>query len=117
MSTHRRTFGSIVIVTLLSCGALRAQERLPPIPAAAMTEAQKKAAADFAATRSSAPTGPFAVLLRVPELMDLAYKWRQHVASRSALDQRLTEFAILITARHWTQQYEWNAHESAAKQA
>jgi 4-carboxymuconolactone decarboxylase len=82
-----------------------------------MTDAQKKAAAEFSAARNSSPTGPFAVMLRVPDLMDLAFKWRQHVQFRSALDQRLTEFAILITARQWTQQYEWNAHYQAAVQA
>jgi len=107
----------MVILALLSCAPLRAQDRMPPIPADKMTEAQTKAAAEFAAARNSAPTGPFGVLLRVPELMDLAFKWRQHVQSRSALDQRLTEFVILISARHWTQQYEWNAHQPAAIKA
>ena len=116
---HRntRTMRLMVILALLSCAPLRAQDRMPPIPADKMTEAQTKAAAEFAAARNSAPTGPFGVLLRVPELMDLAFKWRQHVQSRSALDQRLTEFVILISARHWTQQYEWNAHQPAAIKA
>ena len=114
---NTRTMRLMVILALLSCAPLRAQDRMPPIPADKMTEAQKKAAAEFAAARNSAPTGPFGVLLRVPELMDLAFKWRQHVQSRSALDQRLTEFVILISARHWTQQYEWNAHQPAAIKA
>jgi 4-carboxymuconolactone decarboxylase len=96
---------------------LQAQERLPPIPADRMTEAQKKVAADFEKTRNSAPTGPFAVMLRVPELMDLSFKWRQHVQARSALSQKQAEFIILLTAREWTQQYEWNAHYPAAIQA
>ena len=112
-----RTIRLMVFLALVSCAPLRAQDRMPPIPADKMTEAQKKAAAEFAAARNSAPTGPFAVLLRVPELMDLGFRWRQHVQSRSALDQRLTEFVILMTARHWTQQYEWNAHHPAAIKA
>ena len=116
---HRntRTMRLMVILALLSCAPLRAQDRMPPIPADKMTEAQKKAVAEFAAARNSAPTGPFGVLLRVPELMDLGFRWRQHVQSRSALDQRQTEFVILMTARHWTQQYEWNAHHPAAIKA
>lgn len=114
---NTRTMRLMVILALLSCAPLRAQDRMPPIPADKMTEAQKKAAAEFAATRNSAPTGPFGVLLRVPELMDLGFRWRQHVQSRSALDQRLTEFVILMSARHWTQQYEWNAHDPAAIKA
>ena len=107
----------MVLLALLSCAPLRAQDRMPPIPADKMTEAQKKTAAEFAAVRNSAPTGPFGVLLRVPELMDLGFRWRQHVQARSALDQRLTELVILMTARHWTQQYEWNAHYPAALKA
>ena len=116
---HRntRTMRLMVVLALLSCAPLRAQDRMPPIPADKMTEAQKKAAAEFAAARNSAPSGPFGVLLRVPELMDLGFRWRQHVQFRSALDQRQTEFVILMTARHWTQQYEWNAHHAAAVKA
>jgi 4-carboxymuconolactone decarboxylase len=114
---HTRTMGLMVILALLSCAPLRAQDRMPPIPADKMTEAQTKAAAEFAAARNSTPTGPFGVLLRVPELMDLGFRWRQHVQFRSALDQRQTEFVILMTARHWTQQYEWNAHYPAAIKA
>ena len=115
--TITRIVALAVGVVLLSRSDLRAQERMPPVPAEKMTEAQKKVAAEFAAVRNAAPTGPFAVLLRVPELMDLSFKWRQHVQARSALDQRLTELAILVTARHWTQQYEWNAHAPAALKA
>lgn len=114
---QKRTMRLMVVMALVSCAPVGAQDRMPPIPAEKMTEAQKKAAADFAAARNYAPRGPFAVLLRVPELMDLGFKWRQHVQSRSVLDQRLTEFVILIAARHWTQQYEWNAHEPAAIKA
>jgi len=105
--------------TVALCGAthLYAQERLPPIPADRMTEAQKKVAADFEKARQAAPTGPFAVMLRVPELMDLSFKWRQHVQARNVLSQKQAEFIILLTAREWTQQYEWNAHYPAAIQA
>lgn len=116
-SGKTRPVQSAVLVALLSCAPLAAQERMPPIPAEKMTDAQRKAAADFTAARNAAPTGPFAVMLRVPELMDLTFKWRQHVQFRSVLDQRQAEFVILLTARHWTQQYVWNAHEPPALKA
>ena len=76
ISRHRntRTTRLTLILALLSSAPLRAQDRMPPIPAGKMTESQKNAAAEFAAARNSAPTGPFAVLLRVPELMDLAFR-------------------------------------------
>src|SRR5439155_19367466 len=87
-SKSTRTIALIAALALASSAGLRAQERMPPIPADKMTDAQKKAAADFQAARNSAPTGPFAVLLRVPELMDLGFKWRQHVQFRIVLNQR-----------------------------
>ena len=106
-----------LILALGSFANLGAQHRMPPIPADKMTDAQKKAAAEFTAIRKTDPTGPFAVMLRVPELMTLAFKWREHVQFRSVLNQRLTELGILIAARHWTQQYEWNAHYPLAIKA
>jgi 4-carboxymuconolactone decarboxylase len=36
---------------------------------------------------------------------------------KSALPPRLSEFAILITARHWTQQFEWGVHAPIAIKA
>ena len=107
----------ILILAFGSSANLGAQHRMPPIPADKMTDAQKKAAAEFTAIRKTDPTGPFAVMLRVPELMTLAFKWREHVQFRSVLNQRLTELGILIAARHWTQQYEWNAHYPLAIKA
>jgi len=112
----RLSLGAVVLALGTSV-SLGAQVRMPPIPADKMTDAQKKAAADFAAVRKTDPTGPFAVMLRVPELMDLAFKWREHVQFRSVLEPRLTELAIIIAARHWTQQYEWNAHYPLALKA
>ena len=112
-----RLSAAVFILALGTSVNLGAQSRMPPIPADKMTDAQKKAAADFRAIRKTDPTGPFAVMLRVPELMDLAFKWREHVQFRSALDQRLTELAIIIAARHWTQEYEWNAHYPLALKA
>jgi len=112
-----RLSSAVLILALGTSVNLGAQARMPPIPADKMTDAQKKSAAAFAAVRKTDPTGPFAVMLRVPELMDLAFKWREHVQFRSVLDQRLTELAILVAARHWTQQYEWNAHYPLAIKA
>jgi len=106
-----------VLPMLLSCADLRAQDRLPPLSPDKMTAEQKKAAADFMAVRKTAPTGPFSVMLRVPELMDLTFKWRLYLTTKPTLDTRLIELGIMVTARHWTQQYEWNAHYPAAIKA
>jgi len=50
-------------------GVAMAQDRMPEIPAEKLTEAQKKAAAEFAAERKTPVFGPFVPLLRSPEVM------------------------------------------------
>jgi 4-carboxymuconolactone decarboxylase len=96
----------------------RAQERMPPIAADKMTDAQKKAVADYKALRGVDMTGPpWTVLLRVPAHIVPALQIRLHYLNNSALPARLTEFAILIAARRWTNNWEWNAHSTAAAAA
>lgn len=93
-------------------------DRLPPIPAAEMTDAQRKAAAEFKVIRKGAEvSGPFFPLLRSPELMVRTSALGEYLRYRSALPPRLSEFVILLTAREWTQQYEWNAHYALALKA
>jgi len=91
-----------------------AQDRMPPIPAARLTEAQKQAIAEFKAARSADVSGPFVPLLRSPEVMSRARAMGDYLRFRSSLPPRLSEFVILLTARRWTQQYEWNAHQPLA---
>jgi 4-carboxymuconolactone decarboxylase len=42
---------------------------------------------------------------------------RLHVQNHPVVGNKLTEFAILIAAREWTNNYEWNAHSPAAGRA
>ncbi|MFN7085870.1 MAG: carboxymuconolactone decarboxylase family protein [Burkholderiales bacterium] len=58
--------------------------------------------------------GPFNVWLRSPAIGDLVQKLGEEIRFRSSLPARLNELAILITARHWTSQYEWHAHHRLA---
>ena len=95
-----------------------AQERLPPIAAEKMTEAQKKAVAEYKALRKADNlTGPFAVLVRLPDLLVPSLEMRLHNQQNSALSAKLTELAILIASRHYNNNYEWNAHDPAARKA
>jgi 4-carboxymuconolactone decarboxylase len=113
----RQIIVSVLIGLAASTGA-RAQERMPPIPAEKMTDAQKKAVADYKALRGVDMTGPpWTVLLRVPAHIVPALQIRLHYLNNSALPARLTEFAILIAARRWTNNWEWNAHSTAAAAA
>lgn len=101
------------VVLLVFCTSAHAQDRLPPIPAEKMTEAQKKAAAEYMAARGPL-TGPWNVLLRSPEIVNRTRAVSDYLRFNSALPPRLSEFIILITARHWAQQYVWNAHHEPA---
>jgi 4-carboxymuconolactone decarboxylase len=94
------------------------QDRMVPIPPDKMTPAQKKAAAEYKAIRGSDPSGPpWAVINRVPDLLVPALQIRMHYINNSVLDQRLTEFAIFIAAREWTNNFEFNAHHAAGVKA
>ena len=61
--------------------------------------------------------GPFNAWLRSPELGDRLQKLGEHVRFNGSLPPRLNELAILITARHWTSQFEWYAHHTLALKA
>jgi 4-carboxymuconolactone decarboxylase len=92
-------------------------ERLPPIPVAAMTDAQCRAAEALTAGRRGALRGPFVPMLRSPELLDRAQRLGEYLRFDSAIAPALRELAILITARHWAQAYEWHVHAPLAEQA
>jgi 4-carboxymuconolactone decarboxylase len=97
---------------------VRAQDRIIPIAPEKMADAQRKAAAEYKAIRGAEPAGPpWSVLLRAPGLLVPTLQIRMHYLNDSALDQRLTEFAILIAARRWTNNFEFNAHSGAAAKA
>ena len=92
-------------------------DRLPPIPAEKLSAEQKKAADEFAAGRGYTPRGPFAVMLRSPEVMLRAKAMGDYLRFKSTIPPRLNELAILITARQWGQNYEWQAHRPLAEKA
>ena len=92
-------------------------DRMPAIPAAEMTEAQRKAAEHFGATRGSGLFGPFVPLLRSPELLKPLQQVGAHCRYHSALGVRLTEFVILLVARALSQSVEWAIHAPIAREA
>ena len=116
--TTLRRVAALLVLIVMPVLTLRAQDRLPPIPPEKMSEAQKKAVADYKDLRKTDPAGPpWSVILRVPDWVVPALQMRLHVANRPVLGNRLTELAILIAARELTSNYEWNAHSDTAIQA
>jgi len=96
---------------------LAAQDRMPPIPADKLTDAQKKAAAEFSEGRGYDLRGPWVPLLRSPDMLLAAKGMSDYLRFRSKIEERIKEMMILIAAREWTQQYVWNSHYPAALKA
>lgn len=82
-----------------------------------MTDAQRAVYDGIAGGPRGGVRGPFNALLRSPELADRAQKLGEHLRFHSSLAPRLNELAILITARYWSAQYEWYAHQKAGAKA
>jgi 4-carboxymuconolactone decarboxylase len=59
--------------------------------------------------------GPFAVFLHAPAYGQLAQTLGGFLRYQTGVAPRLSEFAILCTARLWRAQYEWFAHASIAE--
>ena len=98
-----------------------AQNRFPTIPPEQMTEAQRSlAAAIQGGPRAAVPGrdnsigGPFNPWLRSPAVGNLLQQLCAELRFRTSLPAALNEFAILITAREWSSQYEWFAHHRLA---
>jgi 4-carboxymuconolactone decarboxylase len=92
-------------------------ERLPPITAEKMTKEQRLAAEEFKAGRGYDLLGPFAVMVRSPEVMLRAKAMGDYLRFRNVLPKRVSEMVILMTAREWTQAFEWSHHYTYALEA
>src|SRR5215510_5720741 len=92
-------------------------ERMLPIQPDKLTAEQTKAAEEFQEGRGYAVHGPFAVMLRSPEVMLRAKAMGDYLRFRNVLPKRVSEMVILITAREWTQQFEWTYHYGYAMEA
>ena len=98
-------------------GQLAFQQRMPPLPAGKMTDAQRKAADEMIAGPRKGVKGPFVPLLRSPELMDRLQKVGEYLRFQSSLDQRISEFVMLVVSRAWTQHFEWFVHVPLGRKA
>ena len=91
--------------------------RFKPLSYDERTPAQKTMIEHLLAGPRAGANGPFNVLLRSPEIGDLGQQFGAATRFSSSLPPRLYELAIIITARYWTSQYEWQAHHRSALQA
>jgi 4-carboxymuconolactone decarboxylase len=92
-------------------------DRFKPLTYDQLTPEQKTMVEHLFAGERGGMNGPFNVLLRSPEMGDLAQKLGAQLRFHSTLTAKQRELAIIITARYWTAQYEWTAHRALALKA
>lgn len=89
-------------------------DRFKPLTYDEMTPAQRTMIEHLLAGPRGGTAGPFNILLRSPEMGDLAQQFGGATRFATTVPQKLYELAIIITARHWTAQFEWQAHHRSA---
>jgi len=88
--------------------------RIPLFPFENMSAEQQRVYDAVVSGPRGVVVGPLRAALHRPELAD---KWQQFgeiLRYRTSLPPRLSELAILVTARHWKSQLEWQQHAPAA---
>lgn len=91
--------------------------RFPVLYPEQMTPAQRAVHDQIAAGPRGGVRGPFLALLHNPELALHVQALGEYLRFKTRIPAPLLEIAILVTARHWTAQYEWYAHARLAEKA
>ena len=92
-------------------------DRFAPLTWETMTPEQRKMAESVLAGPRRGLDGPMNILLRSPEMGDLAQQFGASMRFLTSIPVKHRELAIILVARHWTAQFEWQAHSRAALQA
>ena len=100
----------VAAIGLLGTTMVYSQNRLPTISPSNYSAEQKQAATEFEAARKVPVFGPFEPLIYSPQLMNQARSMGDYLRYKSAIGTTLSELVILVTAREWTQDYEWYVH-------
>ena len=109
--TLRRVAGGAALASLLPLAAY-ADERFSELRLDQLTPEQQQMAVMLKTPprNSELNGGPFNAYARSPGLGVLLLHVSDYVRFNSTLPPRLSEFAIMIAARQWSQPYEWRAH-------
>lgn len=91
--------------------------RLRDLSREEMSLVQQRVADEAAAGKRGRVPAPLRAWLHSPELGARAQKLGEFLRYDTSLGPRLSELAILVTARFWTSQYEWYAHKREALKA
>jgi 4-carboxymuconolactone decarboxylase len=115
------TIAVCLTLAAAGCGTSHAEEatRFAPLPPEQLTPPQKAWADAIAVPPRNAKftSPPYRAYIRNPDLAPRLSALSDYLRWNSSLPPRLSELAILITARQWTAQYEWFAHYPLAMKA
>lgn len=89
--------------------------RIPELERSDLNEEQASIYDAVLASRGNV-WGPFRTWLHSPQLADRAQKLGEFLRFQTSLHPRLSELAILVTARFWDCQLEWSIHEPLARE-
>jgi 4-carboxymuconolactone decarboxylase len=107
-----RKLPSMTVIGIAALGAVAAhgEDRLPTLAPAQYSVEQKQAALEFEAARNTPVFGPFEPMMHSPQLMSDARAMGDYLRFKSSIGNTLSELIILMTAREWTQDFEWSYH-------
>ena len=91
--------------------------RFKPLTWETLTPGQLTMVENVMSGQRGSMQGPYNVLLRSPELGNLAQQFGAHTRYNSSLPLLLNELAILLVARFWSSQFVWWAHKRIALDA
>jgi 4-carboxymuconolactone decarboxylase len=110
----KQLIAAAVAALLAMPQASRAEDiaRFAPLKAEELSPAQKAWAEMIAPAPRNAKfvNPPYRAYIQSPELAPRLSALSDYLRWNSSLPPRLSELAILITARQWTAQYEWAVH-------
>jgi 4-carboxymuconolactone decarboxylase len=88
--------------------------RLKLLSPGEMSADQKQTYEESIAGKRGAPPPPMMAWLNSPEMARHATRLGAVLRFDTMFPAKLSEIAILVTARHWTAHYEWYAHKRLA---
>jgi len=90
-------------------------DRFPGLSYDEMTQEQKAATEKALVGRGA--VGIFNIAVRSPRMAESLWAFGDRIRFHLSVPDKLKELAILLSARYWMAQFEWQAHRTAAVQA
>jgi len=88
--------------------------RLKLLSPGEMNESQRQTYDESIAGKRGKPPAPMMAWLNSPDMARHATRLGEVLRYDTIFPAKLSEIAILVTARHWTAHYEWYAHKRLA---